>query len=113
MNKNLRWKIVTIAAVLAIFSAVGVYPILAAQFGWPSPGALQDKQLKLGLDLKGGVHLVLRVITDDALRLETETEMERVREAARTAGIAIGTATAPSPTEFRIDGVPAAQNAAF
>ena len=27
------------------------------------------KQLKLGLDLKGGVHLVLRVKTDDALRL--------------------------------------------
>ena len=39
-----------------------------------------DKQLKLGLDLKGGVHLVLRVKTDDALRLETELEMERLRE---------------------------------
>ena len=39
-----------------------------------------DKQLKLGLDLKGGVHLVLRVQTDDALRLETEQEMERLRE---------------------------------
>ena len=38
----------------------------------PSPGWLMDKQLKLGLDLKGGVHLVLRVQTDDALRLETE-----------------------------------------
>ena len=38
---------------------------------------LIDKQLKLGLDLKGGVHLVLRVKTDDALRTETELEMER------------------------------------
>ena len=44
------------------------------------PRWLLDKQLKLGLDLKGGVHLVLRVQTDDALRLETQTEMERLRE---------------------------------
>ena len=44
-----------------------------------------DKQLKLGLDLKGGVHLVLRVQTDDALRLETEQEMERLREALQDA----------------------------
>ena len=48
---------------------VGVYPIVAARYGVHSPGWLMDKQLKLGLDLKGGVHLVLRVQTDDALRL--------------------------------------------
>ena len=31
----------------------------------------KTRKLKLGLDLKGGVHLVLRVQTDDALRIET------------------------------------------
>ena len=31
------------------------------------------QKVRLGLDLKGGVHLVLRVQTDDALRLLTET----------------------------------------
>ena len=36
--------------------------------------------MNLGLDLKGGVHLVLRVQTDDALRLETETTVERLRD---------------------------------
>ena len=54
-----------------------------------------DKQLKLGLDLKGGVHLVLRVQTDDALRLETEQEMERLREELTDAR------TSPSPTSTR------------
>ena len=34
----------------------------------PAPEWLRDKELKLGLDLKGGVHLVLRVQTDDALQ---------------------------------------------
>ena len=61
---NLRWKLVTIAAVFVAFAAVGVYPLIAAWRGIHSPALLMDKQLKLGLDLKGGVHLVLRVKTE-------------------------------------------------
>ena len=68
---NLRWKIILIVVVLIAFSAVGVYPILAARYGLPAPGWLTARQLKLGLDLKGGVHLVLRFNTDDFARAET------------------------------------------
>ena len=67
---SLRWKLIISFAVLVIFATVGVYPIVAAYYNLPMPGALREKQLKLGLDLKGGVHLVLRVQTDDALRVE-------------------------------------------
>ena len=59
--QNIRWKVITIVVVLVVFAGVGVYPILAARYHWPSPGWLQEKQLKLGLDLKGGVHLEMRV----------------------------------------------------
>jgi len=54
---NLRWKIVTVFSVLVIFAAVGVYPIAASLVGVQWPSWLMAKQLKLGLDLKGGVHL--------------------------------------------------------
>ena len=37
MNKNIRWKVITILAVLVIFAAVGVYPIIASQYGITSP----------------------------------------------------------------------------
>ncbi len=111
--QNLRWKIITIVTVLVVFAAVGVYPIVAARFGITSPSWLVDRQLKLGLDLKGGVHLVLRVQTDDALRIETESEAERLREALRTANIPVTSITATSPTEFKVEGVPPAQDAAF
>src|SRR4029079_9823830 len=84
MNKNLRWKILLCLAVLILFGVAGVYPILASMYHLPAPQAIMNKQLKLGLDLKGGVHLVLRVKTDTALRVETELEMQRVAEAART-----------------------------
>ena len=63
---NLRWKIITIVAVFVVFFGIGVYPILADRYKLPAPQWLLDHQLKLGLDLKGGVHLVLRVQTDAA-----------------------------------------------
>jgi preprotein translocase subunit SecD len=84
MNKNLRWKVITIVLVFILFGALGVYPILAQRYSLPSPGWLKAKQLKLGLDLKGGVHLVLRVHTNDALKAHTSTTSEQLREALRT-----------------------------
>src|SRR5262245_61622978 len=111
--QNIRWKVITILAVLVIFGVVGVYPILAAWKGLPAPGWLKEKQLKLGLDLKGGVHLVLRVQTDDALRLETETESERLREELKTRTIPVTSITAVNPTQFKVEGIPPAQDAAF
>ena len=113
MNKNIRWKVITIVAVLVIFGAVGVYPIVASQYGITSPSWLMAKQLKLGLDLKGGVHLVLRVQTDDAIRLEGEQEMERLREALRTRNITVTSLTMPTIAQIRVEGVPPAQDAAF
>ena len=77
---NLQWKVVAIVVVGVLFSALGIYPIVAARYGIHSPGFLMDKQLRLGLDLKGGVHLALRVETDEALKGETAIEMERLRE---------------------------------
>jgi preprotein translocase subunit SecD len=110
---NLRWKLVTITVIFVAFAAVGVYPLLAAWRGIHSPAVLMDKQLKLGLDLKGGVHLVLRVKTDDALRLETEIEMERLREELTKRTVPITSITLVDPAHFRVEGVPPAQAAVF
>jgi preprotein translocase subunit SecD len=110
---NIRWKLIAIVAVFVVFAGVGIYPILAARRGIESPSWLIDKQLKLGLDLKGGVHLVLRVQTDDALRLETDTETERLREELTKRNIPFTSLVAPDATHFRIEGVPPAQDAAF
>src|SRR5262245_7802461 len=106
---NLRWKVLIVLAVLLIFGAVGVYPLL----GLPAPAWLQAKALKLGLDLKGGVHLVLRVHTDDALRVATEQEMERTRERLTKAGIRFSDLTVVSPTEFKVEGIQPDQEGAF
>jgi preprotein translocase subunit SecD len=109
---NLRWKIVTILSVFVIFAAVGVYPIVASHYGIHQPSWLMEKQLKLGLDLQGGVHLELRVKTDDALAGETETEMLRLTDSLQKAGIN-AKLTQPDATHFRAEGVPSDKDAAF
>jgi preprotein translocase subunit SecD len=55
MDRKLQSKAIAIAVVLLVFAAV-----------------LMTKQLPLGLDLKGGVQLVVRVETDYAVRLESQ-----------------------------------------
>lgn len=113
MYKNLRWKILTILVVLIVFAGVGVYPLLAARFGWPAPAWLAAKQLRLGLDLKGGVHLVMRVNRDEALQVSTEAVAEQLREGLASAGVTVSAVNVTSPTTFRIEGVPEDRDAEF
>ncbi len=113
MTQRLRVKALIIAIVLCVSTAINVYPIVAAHYGIRSPSWLMDKQLELGLDLEGGIQLVLRVHTDDALRLETEQALERLRAELEAKHITVGDMTTLSIAQFRVDGVPPAQDAAF
>src|SRR5215212_3053518 len=109
---SLRNKIITVIIVFVVFFGIGVYPIAASRFKLPQPAWLAAHQLKLGLDLQGGVHLVLRVQTDDAPREETEQEMSRVQAELKTRGIP-AVATLADATHFKVDGVPPAQDQSF
>jgi len=61
MSKNLRLKSVVLFVVLVLSSAIGVFPIVAPRLGIAHPVWLLEKKIKLGLDLRGGVHLVLGI----------------------------------------------------
>ncbi len=104
MTKNLRWKVLTIVAVVVV-AVVAFWP--------PFDTAGTSGKVKLGLDLKGGVHLVLRVQTDDALRLETEMASERLRSSLSGKGINGVTVTPQPPTRIQVTAVPTAQDQAF
>src|SRR5689334_12253321 len=98
MNKNLRWKLVVIGLVVA-----------AAVWMFYPP----QQKVKLGLDLKGGVHLVLRVQTDDVLKLETELTTEHLRQALTEKGVTGPTITAQPPTKVVVANVTGTSDAAF
>src|SRR5688572_4878630 len=88
--KDIRWRLILIAVVIGL-SIWSFYP--------------PESKIKLGLDLKGGVHLVLRVHTDDALRVETEKTVERLRDSLQRAGVQFTKAEVVSATEFRVEGI--------
>ncbi len=66
MKKNLQWKVILTLAIIA--GAI----ILAYPFN--------DTKVRRGLDLKGGIHLVLQVITDDSINMETDLEVSRLED---------------------------------
>ena len=113
MNQNLRWKLLAIFAIFVIFFTLGVYPVLAPRYHLPLPGWLSAKQLKLGLDLKGGVHLVLRVQTEQAIQAATTTTAEQIREELKTANVPVGAINTTSSTGFHVEGVPQDRDADF
>jgi preprotein translocase subunit SecD len=113
MYKNLRWKIITILAVFALFFTIGPYPLLAQRYHLPNPGWIKANELKLGLDLKGGVQLRMRVNTNDALRITTNGVTEQLRDSLKTGNVNVTNINATSPTTFRVEGVPTDRDAAF
>ena len=98
MTKNLQWKLLAIVAVTAL-SVLAIYP--------------PEEQIRLGLDLEGGVHMVLRVQTDDALQLETETAAEQLSEQLSLQGIELTSAVEVDPVTIQIEGVPPERDAEF
>jgi len=65
MKKGLRWKLI-LTGFVVIFALILAYP--------------PKEKIELGLDLKGGMHLVLQVVTDDAINYETDQAVLRLGE---------------------------------
>jgi preprotein translocase subunit SecD len=105
MRKNLRTKAILIVAVLLVF----VYGI----FGIPHGGLKASilSRIHLGLDLRGGTHLILQVMVDEAVSAVTDSDMVHMQSDLQANGIT-ATATKPDatkPTTIVISGIPAAK----
>ena len=110
MGKKLRWRVLLILLVLA--GAVAGYVFVGyshAQKEWTGPGkpTLKDalkKAIKLGLDLRGGIHLVLQVNTADALKAERDDAVEALKTETKDAKI--GAIELPTDTSFAVTVTP-------
>jgi preprotein translocase subunit SecD len=86
--------------------AYGVFLIACAVVIWPpyERDGVAGK-IRLGLDLRGGIHLVLQVVIDDALNATVDDSVILTREQAERAGIQIGSVDRVGPTSFTVSGV--------
>jgi preprotein translocase subunit SecD len=96
IRKELRWRAILYGSFL-IACAVAIWPPYDRE---GAPG-----KIRLGLDLKGGIHLVLQVMTDDALNVVVDDGVVTVREQAAAKGITIGGAQRTSTTGLEVVGV--------
>jgi preprotein translocase subunit SecD len=96
MRPDLRFRAILYGAVL-IACGVAVWP--------PYEHDGQPGKIHLGLDLKGGVHLVLQVVLDDALNATTDDAVNTTRDQALRKGIQVASVQRTSPSSFTIDGI--------
>jgi preprotein translocase subunit SecD len=78
MKKNLLWKTVLIVTVLIVFT----FGIIGIPQSWTGKGILASMQdrIHLGLDLKGGTHLILQVRVNEAVNADSDRAIERLKE---------------------------------
>ena len=95
MNKTLTWKLVLILAILVVFT-LGIFGIPK---DWSGPGLLTavTDRIHLGLDLKGGTHLILQVQVNDAVNVDSDNAMARLKEDMRTHKINYVEISKPDP----------------
>jgi len=108
MNKNLRWKVVVILGTLLMF----LFGIFGFPWEWSgkTPLTAMTNRIHLGLDLKGGTHLILQVQVNDAVNAESDRALERLKDDMRTRKIAYADISKPDPVKapdkIVIKGVP-------
>ena len=86
MNRRLRWRVAITVAVTLGLSIFAWYPLLADYYGLSRPGFILNTRLQLGLDLRGGVHMILRVNTDGTM---VEARNASIASGAKTASLVL------------------------
>lgn len=89
-KKNLLQRTI----IVALVTLVGIYIVIGPRhrptlrdFTWSGIKATLAANINLGLDLKGGSHLVMRVKTDEFLKTLTESNASAIQAAAKDAGL--------------------------
>src|SRR5215207_9461251 len=89
MKRNLLWRGLLILASI-LLSLAFLYP--------------PKEKINLGLDLQGGMQLLLQVHTEDALRAETDADMARLVDQAKEQKVTGLAARRTGDTTFAVSG---------
>ena len=108
MNKTLLWKLALIVATLLVF-LFGIFGVPQSFSGHGLLTAMTDR-IHLGLDLRGGTHLILQVQVNDAVNIDSDNAVEVLKEQLNKRKIAFADISKPdpqgSPDKVVLKGVP-------
>jgi preprotein translocase subunit SecD len=109
MKKNLKQKLVIIFGVLIVFLYGAFFGFDAPNLGGNQPFLSKLTQhIHLGLDLQGGVHLILQVQVKEAVNTETDNTAARIEQDLKTAKVTFSQVSKPDPARpdlIKIEGV--------
>lgn len=88
--KNLQWKVLLVLALTAV-AVYGIYP--------------PQERVRLGLDLKGGIHLVAEVKVDEAMAGYTDRFIEILRKDLQEKEVPFQTIQRKTNTTFVVNGL--------
>src|SRR5271155_3432560 len=112
MNSQIRWKFVLILIVILIcfYGLLGLptFPTSLTQV----KANLADR-IKLGLDLKGGSHLVLQVQVDEAIGQRCDQAVDFLTKQVREKHIIVGDTRRLDDTHIEVDNVDPTTSGAF
>ena len=117
MHRNLNLKVAIIAAVILIC----IYGVIGLPKSKDELVANWNKNIRLGLDLKGGTHLVMQVQLQDAFKAAADSAIDHMKDEMKKAGIDYSAADRNDPgrledadkIEIDVKGVPIAKSGAF
>ena len=95
MNKNLLGKLALIVGILLVF-LFGIFGIPQSFSGQGLLTAMTNR-IHLGLDLRGGTHLILQVQVNDAVNIDSDNAVETLKEQLNKRKIAFADISKPDP----------------
>ncbi len=110
MKKNLKQKIVIIIGVLVVFLYGAFFGFDPPKIGGGQPLLSELTQhIHRGLDLQGGVHLILQVQVKEAVNTETDNSVARIEQDLKTAKLTVSQVSKPDPAahpeKIQIEGI--------
>jgi preprotein translocase subunit SecD len=93
MTKNYLWKLALILGTL-LFFLFGIFGI-PQSFSGNGLLTAMTKRINLGLDLRGGTHLILQVKVNDAVNVDAQNAIEVLKAQLRSRKIDYGDVTQP------------------
>jgi len=112
MNPNLKWKLVFILAVVlaCVFGLVGRPEVPTS---WAQVKSNFGQRIKLGLDLRGGTHMILQVMVDEAVSLTNDQVRNQLATRLRDQQISYGSIEKLDDTRFVVRSVGEGQGSGF
>ncbi|HUI42742.1 MAG TPA: protein translocase subunit SecD [Terriglobia bacterium] len=100
--EKIRTRVIIIVAVIAVC----VFGIIGLPRNFDQLKQNIADRIHLGLDLKGGTHLVLQVHVDDAVKLVSDQALERLRDGLQAKNIPYADIRKTDLTHILIKGIP-------